>query len=247
MNFGSWLFVAFLASALLAGAFYQTLPEKMATHWNAGGIADGYSDKLFAAVLFPALVGLMSWLFYLIPEIDPLGTSIEKFRKYYEQFSLILVGFFVYLQVISIAWNLGYELNFAQFLLPAFAVLFYYAGVLCENSERTWFIGVRTPWTMMSDRVWDNTNKLGGKTLRATALVALVGAAFPEYGIGLTVALALATAVATMAYSYLEYAKENKEGKEGKIPATKAREPVPAKAAASKPKNSKKTTKASKR
>ncbi|MEM1515464.1 MAG: SdpI family protein [Candidatus Bathyarchaeia archaeon] len=39
-------------------------------------------------------------------------------------------------------------------------------GILCEDSKRNWFIGIRTPWTLSSDRVWEKTHRLGGKLFK---------------------------------------------------------------------------------
>ncbi len=62
-------------------------------------------------------------------------------------------------------------------MLPAgIGLLFYYIGVLMENAERNWFIGIRTPWTLSSDRVWRQTNRLGGRLFRAAGIAAMLGA-----------------------------------------------------------------------
>jgi uncharacterized membrane protein len=40
--------------------------------------------------------------------------------------------------------------------------------------RRNFFIGIRTPWTLASERVWYATHRLGARTLVAGALVAFV-------------------------------------------------------------------------
>ncbi|HIQ49880.1 MAG TPA: SdpI family protein [Nanoarchaeota archaeon] len=47
------------------------------------------------------------------------------------------------------------RLNIIQVLTPAFGVLYFYCGILTENAKRNWFIGIRTPWTLSNERVWE--------------------------------------------------------------------------------------------
>jgi len=79
-----------------------------------------------------------------------------------------------------VAFNLGYEFDFTLLVLAAVAGLFYYIGFVLERAECNWFVGIRTPWTLESDAVWQRTHRLGGRLFKLTALfalVALVGAA----------------------------------------------------------------------
>jgi uncharacterized membrane protein len=50
--------------------------------------------------------------------------------------------------------------------------------VLIKNAKRNWFIGIRTPWTMSSDKVWDKTYKIGGKLFKIAGVVALLAIIF---------------------------------------------------------------------
>jgi uncharacterized membrane protein len=96
-----------------------------------------------------------------------------------------------------------------QVLSPAFAVIFYYAGVLTQNAHRNWFVGIRTPWTLSSVTVWQKTHKLGGKLFKLTALLSLFGTVLPQLAIYLIMAPVIFTTITVFVYSYLEYQKEN--------------------------------------
>ncbi|MCD6528067.1 SdpI family protein [bacterium] len=99
----------------------------------------------------------------IIPKIDPLKKNLEKFRNYFERFFILLFLFLFYLYLLTIFWNLGLRFYIGQAMIPALAILFYYCGVLLEKAKRNWFIGIRTPWTLSSDEVWDKTHQLGGR------------------------------------------------------------------------------------
>ena len=98
----------------------------------------------------------------------------------------------------------------SQMLSPAFGVLIYYIGVMLENSRRNWFVGIRTPWTMSSEGVWDKTNKLGGKMMKTAGVVAFFGVVFPNFGFWLILVPTIAAALYYTIYSYTIYRKEQK-------------------------------------
>ncbi len=189
--------------------FYPQMPEKMASHWNAQGQVDGYTSRFWGLFLMPIISVGMLLLFILIPRIDPLKSNIQQFRKYYDGFVVLIIVFLFYLYLLTIFWNTGYTFNIIIFLSPAFAILFYYAGILIENAKRNWFIGIRTPWTLSSDKVWDKTHKIGGKLFKIAGIVALLAIFFQSYAIFIIVVPVIIVSIYTVVYSYFEYQKEN--------------------------------------
>jgi uncharacterized membrane protein len=153
----------------------------------------------------------MFLLFLLIPKIDPLKANIEKFRKYYNSFIALIILFLFYVYLLTIAWNFGYRFNMAYFMVPALAVLFYWSGTLIEKSKRNWFIGIKTPWTISNDVVWEKTHKLGGKLFKAAALLSLLGLFFGSLAFWFTILPVLVFSVYLLFYSYFEYQKEIKK------------------------------------
>ncbi len=197
-----------LLSFLIAVYYYPQMPARMASHWNARGEVDGYLSRFWGLFLIPiTLVGL-ALLFMAIPRIDPLRENIEKFRRYYDGFVIFFMVFmmFVYLQVVM--WNLGVKISPNAFLPIAVGVMFIGIGVLCENTKRNWFVGIRTPWTLSSERVWDKTHKLGGRLFKIAGVIAIVGIFFQRYVVFFILIPALMVAVYTVVYSYFEYRKE---------------------------------------
>ena len=190
---------------------YPMMPERIASHWNMQGEADGYGSKALGVFLLPALSAVILCLFMIIPKIDPLGKNIESFRKYYDGFILSFIAFMSYLYILTILWNTGMRFNMSQALSPAFGMLFYYLGILLENAKRNWFIGIRTPWTLSSDVVWDKTHRIGGKLFKAAGIISLLGALIPQYAILLMLVPVILVAAYSVFYSYVEYSKQNKK------------------------------------
>lgn len=121
---------------------------------------------------------------------------------------VIVTLFLFYIYTLSIFWNTGVRFDIAQLLTPAFGILFYYAGVLTENAKRNWFIGIRTPWTLSNEKVWDKTHKIGGKLFKIAGVISLFGAIRPSYAIFFMVIPAILVALYTIVYSYFEYQRE---------------------------------------
>ncbi len=199
-----------LISFIISTYFYPQMPDEMASHWNAHGQVDGYLPKFWGLFLIPfTLIGL-ALLLVAIPKIDPLKENIEKFRKYYDGFIFLFFIFMLLVHLQMILWNIGIKIN-PNILFPiGFGPLLFYIGILCEKTKRNWFIGIRTPWTLSSERVWEKTHKVGGKLFKIAGVIALLGVFFQDYAVFLILIPAILTAIYTIIYSYLEYQKEIK-------------------------------------
>jgi uncharacterized membrane protein len=201
--------LAMILISFAAGIYlYPQMPENMASHWNAQGQVDGYTSKAVGLFLMPATSLGMLLLFALVPKIDPLKKNIEKFRKYYDGFIVIMIAFMFYLYVLTIAWNVDMEFDMVYSFIPPFAAIFYYSGILIENTKRNWFIGIRTPWTLSSKRVWDKTHRLGGKLFKAAALISLIGLLFRDYAFFFLIVPIISVSGYIVVYSYVIYQKK---------------------------------------
>lgn len=203
-----------LLSFILSVYFYPQVPEKMATHWNSQGEVNGYMPKLWGLFFMPVMIAGLVIMFMVIPKIDPQKENIVKFREYYDGFIVIMILFMVAVHLQTLLWNTGVLINPNSVVPLGIGVLFYYTGILMENAERNWFIGIRTPWTLSSDRVWKETNRLGGKLFRIAGIVSVFGALSPEHAIYFILVPALFVAGFAIVYSYMEYQKELKENKQ---------------------------------
>jgi len=95
-------------------------------------------------------------------------------------------------------------------VVPALAVLLYYTGVLLEHAKMNWFIGIRTPWTMSNERVWNHTHKRGAKLFKASSLIVLVGLLATNWAVIILLATIITMTVYLVAYSYYDYKQELK-------------------------------------
>lgn len=190
--------------------FYPKMPDQMAAHWNSQGQVDSYISKFWGLFIMPLVSLGILLLFLLIPKIDPLKKNIAKFRKYFDLFILLIVIFLLYIHSLSIAWNLGYRFDMGQMILPAIAILFFYIGILLKRAKRNWFIGIRTPWTLSNDIVWQKTHQLASRLFKLLAFVILLGLFFSKYLLWFILLPVIVVALYLIIYSYLEYQKQKK-------------------------------------
>ncbi|MBU1350208.1 SdpI family protein [Patescibacteria group bacterium] len=199
-----------LLSLIVSIYFYPQMPEKIASHWNIQGQVDGYMSKFLGLFLMPIILIGFALLFVAIPRIDPLKANIEKFRRYYEGFIILLFLFLLSIHFQVILWNIGIKISPNVMFPIGLGLLFFYIGVLCENAKRNWFIGIRTPWTLSSEKVWEKTHKIGGKLFKIAGVIAFVGVFFQSYALFFIFVPVILVAVYTIIYSYFEYQKETK-------------------------------------
>lgn len=197
-----------ILSLLIGAGVYNKLPEKVASHWNLFGYADGYSSKFTGVFVIPIMSIFLLILLFFIPMLDPMIRNVHKFREYYEWFILTMVAFLFYLFVLVILWNLNVRFNFNAMMSIGFAFLFYQAGNLIEHSKMNWFIGIRTPWTLSNERVWEKVHILGGKMFKICAGVALIGLFVSQYAMFFILCPVMLTAISLVVYSYFAFKKE---------------------------------------
>jgi len=195
-------------SFIIAVCSYPYMPEKMAIHWNAKGNVDSYGSRFEGLFFLPFLLAGLFLLFMAIPKIDPLKYNIEDFRKYYDNFIVLFFIFLLSVYLWSILWNFGVEIRINAVIPVGVGILFFYVGILLENAKRNWFIGIRTPWTLSSEDVWNRTHKIGGKLFKVLGLVVIFGIFFQKYVLFFFLVPLLLVAGYLVVYSYFEYQKE---------------------------------------
>ena len=195
-----------LTSIILSFYFYANFPEQVVTHWNAAGQPDGYSGRAFAAFFFP-LFNLAIYLMMLfIPYLDPKKRNYHQFQNVYHIVKGALVVFLAGIYFVVSLNGLGYQIPVNVAIPVGIGILFIIIGYYLERVKPNWFFGIRTPWTLSSNRVWEKTHTYGSKIFMLGGLLMILAVIFPDWFLwlmGLFVVLILSTVV----YSYLIYRK----------------------------------------
>jgi uncharacterized membrane protein len=199
-----------LVAVVFSLAVYNRLPDRMASHWGLNDEVNGTISRFWGAFLMPIMAAGMLGLFLLIPLIDPLKANIAAFRPIYNAFIAALMAFLFYLHVLTMLWNLGLQgFHMSTALLPGLGLLFILIGILMRQAKRNFFIGIRTPWTLSSDRVWAQTHRVGSILFIACGVIAIFGVFFPGMiAFALVMIPLIAVTIFLIPYSYWLYQQE---------------------------------------
>jgi uncharacterized membrane protein len=188
--------------ALTAWAWLR-VPNQVPVHWNLAGDVDRYGGKAEGLLLVPVLAVALYGLFLVLPRLDPAGANYARFRGAYDVIRLAIIGLLGVVQVVVVATALGVPLDVSRILMVATGALFALLGGVLGRVQPNWFVGIRTPWTLTSQRSWTATHRLGGRVFAVIGLAtAVVGLVRPEWAfwimmVGLGVGM-----TATIIYSY---------------------------------------------
>jgi uncharacterized membrane protein len=176
-----WIAAAVLV-ALAAGAsawLYPSLPEQIPTHWNIKGEIDGYGDKAWAMWIMPLLMIGMLVLFAFLPALSPRHFEVDRFRSTYLYIMVLVTAFLGYMHGVVLygVWQStagGNTIDIGRPLIAGIFLFFALLGNVIGKVRKNFYIGFRVPWTLASDRVWNDTHRVAAWVMVAAGLVGFV-------------------------------------------------------------------------
>jgi uncharacterized membrane protein len=116
---------------------------------------------------------------------------------------IVIVVFMAYFHALVVWTAFSKPLDMNRAILGALFLLLTLLGAVLGKVKRNFFIGVRTPWTLASERVWDATHRFAAKVFVIAGLVGLASltiTARPLAGLLIIVTAALASIVYSLVY-----------------------------------------------
>jgi uncharacterized membrane protein len=171
--------VAFAASGYVYFFQFADLPERIPTHWNVRGEADAWVSKenVGPTMLFvPIGMLVLSVLMLVLPRVSPRRFEVSRFSVTFEMLMAILVGMALYLHVVMLiaGLNMLAASVVGRVLLGGIIAFFGLIGLLLPKVQRNFWMGIRTPWTLASDRVWQATHCVAAWCFTAGAVAGLL-------------------------------------------------------------------------
>lgn len=167
-----WIFmVGVLAASVI---IYPHLPAQVPGHWNINGEVDKYYPRAFGAFFAP-LMAIGFYLFMLfIPLLDPRRENYNRFTGAYTLLRWGLVLFLSVLHVTTILVALGYPVNVALVVKAMIAILLTLIGNFMGQFRHNYLVGIKTPWTLANEEIWQRTHRVGGRIWVIGGLVCLL-------------------------------------------------------------------------
>lgn len=196
--------------ALIAGSFlfsaavYLWLPDQIPSHWNIAGEVDSTMSKTWGAFMMPLIMLGLYGVFQVIPALSPKGYGIEAANSGFVGIRVAVFALFALLNVLILLASLGVPIAMGSAVSMAVGGLLAVLGWFLDRLPRNFYVGIRTPWTIVDEDNWTRTHRLGKWLFMAAGLVMVAGGIMGANAF-VIVAAALAAGLVPMIYSYLIY------------------------------------------
>lgn len=203
-----------IVPVVIIGIFYRTLPVRMPVHWSLdGSIQYGSHASLWA---MGSMGILFAVLFPVLRRIDPKGKNYDKFGRYYDEFQIFMMLFFIALTLITVSESINPgRINVEMMVVLLVGMLFTIIGNMMPKFKNNFFIGIRTPWTLVNTEVWNKTHRLGGILWFFGGLIIIASAFFLKsamlFKVVMDVTLVISLAPIVMLYVWYKEVKNRGE------------------------------------
>lgn len=182
------------------------------SHWGVTGEIDGYMTRLGHTTGIPGLVLGMYILFLVIPIFEPRRNNFFRSIGFYQMIRNLMMGFMLFLYIVTTWIGVTGQLLAIDKIVPiAVGILFILIGNYMHQIKSNFFMGIRTPWTLSSDAVWQKTHRLGGYAFVIGGILFGVTAFFKApWNFYMPIAGILVATLLPVIYSYVLFQQEKK-------------------------------------
>lgn len=139
---------------------YPHLPASMPVHWDIHLRPDIYMPKWYAFLLGPGVLAVISALTRIFVWASPQGYQVDAAQSSYRRIMLIVFCLCLVLYGATLWATLGSPVKAGIVIAGFYCAGLISVGNVLGKLERNFFIGVITPWTITSERVWFATHRL---------------------------------------------------------------------------------------
>jgi uncharacterized membrane protein len=202
--------VVIVAGMLAVSAWaWPQIPDdaQVPIHWGPSGEADGYGPKWVGLLGIPLVTTGIVALLAFIPRLEPRRHNLERSFTAYVAIGIAVTAFLAALHIAAVVAALGSEVSTSAVALIGAGALFVVIGNYMGKTRSNWFFGIRTPWTLSSERSWAQTHRLGGFVFIGVGALTIIATILlgPEAAVwAMVVGLGIGVAV-LFGYSYITW------------------------------------------
>lgn len=172
--------VALIALVLVgSAAVYPRLPDRIPVHWDIHGKVDGYGAKTWGVFVMPVIMAGLLALFAALPWLSPPTFKLEASGPIYGFIVMVVLGMMTLIHAAMMFAAMGQRVDVVRVITVGVCLGFALMGNVMGKVRRNFFVGVRVPWTLASERVWNETHRVAAWLFFGCGLlgaaVALVG------------------------------------------------------------------------
>lgn len=198
------IILAMIVAAIWALAVVP-VDAQVAVHFNLQGEPDRFAAPLLAFSIMPAAALFTSLVLALAPRFAHAEASLGRSGNAYATFWIGIMCVLLVAHIVIIASAAGVALSIPRGLTALLGLFLLITGNVSSLIKPNRILGVRTPWTCGSDRIWAKTHRVFGwaSVLLGLGLIALALAnAAPAVLASATIGGIVLIGAGSVAYSY---------------------------------------------
>jgi uncharacterized membrane protein len=211
MNLRPFLTVAaaVIGAMLVVSAWGWTqIPDgaEVPVHWGIDGRPDGFAPKPIGLFGVPVLAVGLTLLLLAVPRVEPRRDNLRRSSTAYRAIAVAILLVMGTIHAAAVAAAAGADVDIAGVVAGVVGAMFVVIGNYLGKVRSNFLVGIRTPWTLTSERSWARTHRLGGRLLVVLGLAVVVAALIGLRGGALFALLgggAAGSVLVLFVYSYL--------------------------------------------
>lgn len=199
-----------IAVLALACVYYPQLPARIPIHWSASGAVNGYGPPM-AIFIGPAMMAALTLLGVAMPWLSPRAFTVDTFRATYGFIMVAVVAMVGYINVVTLWAAVAGSVDVARAMMGGIAVFMLLIGNVMGKVRRNFWIGIRTPWTLASEKVWYGTHRLAARLIVVSSLLCL-GCVVAGLSQAVSMTVLMTGLLIPVVYSLLYYKRLERSG-----------------------------------
>ncbi|MGE5100819.1 MAG: SdpI family protein [Deltaproteobacteria bacterium] len=201
--------VLIAVTAIVSAVAYPRLPETVPSHWNLRGQVNAWQSRGQAALLMPVLMLVLWGVMRGLPAIDPRRANYAKFQPTYDFMIGAVLTLVALIHFAVLGFALGLPISIHRVAPIALGLVLIAIGNQLPRARSNWWFGIRTPWTLSNERVWERTQRVGGYLMTVAGGVVIVSALVAgSMALFVIIACVAAFALGSTIYSYFAWRQE---------------------------------------
>lgn len=191
------------------GIIWPSMPEMFPNNFSVTGVPERIgtkSDFLLLMTFLYATNVMLYFLFRYLPRVDetdfPEANIDLQRQQYYRIRFSIHIYLAVFTGVIIFMVSHGRAFIMERWVFTGVGILITVIGLYLRKLHPNYFVGVRTPWTLQSTEIWQQTHLMAGNLWMWTGLVTLLAGFFLPVVTGVFLLFFIGAILAALPFIY---------------------------------------------
>ncbi|MFC6179188.1 SdpI family protein [Weissella sagaensis] len=195
--------IVMLVPLVVGLMIWAQLPDNIATHFGAGGQANGWHSKSKTVFGLPLLMIVIQYICFFSLYFDPSKNNINiRLFKGLLWIAPIIENIMMF-SIYGIA--LGYSLNIVMIVNFMVGILFITLGNYLHKVKQNYTVGIKIPWTLHSKENWNRTHRFAAWLFLIVGIFMLINGFLQQTW--LLIIPILSIVILPIGYSFILYHK----------------------------------------